>query len=113
VPLIHTGLKRGVDPHRLARQASQSAGQSAALAAIAEAAMLDTEYAKLARDSAAGAVERAEQRAEQWRQFCVGMRDAAGEVNSAIHAQDQARVTAGMKRLSQSCEACHAKFRGP
>ena len=41
------------------------------------------------------------------------LRDAAGEVNSAVHAQDQARVDAGMSRILESCEACHAKFRQP
>ena len=100
VPLVHTGLKRGVEPNRLARQAVQSAGQAAALAAIAQAAMLDAELAKSPAD------------AERWAQFCAQMRDAAGEVNSAVHAQDQARVVTGMKRLSQSCDACHARFRG-
>jgi cytochrome c556 len=99
VPLVHTGLKRGVEPNRLARQAAQSAGQAAALAAIAQAAMLDNEYAKTPADS------------ELWTRFCAQMRDAAGEVNSAVHAQDQARVTAAMKRMTQSCDACHAKFR--
>jgi cytochrome c556 len=39
------------------------------------------------------------------------MRDASGEVNSAVHALDQARVDAGLKRLLASCDACHAKFR--
>ena len=100
VPLIHTGLKRGVEPSRLARQAVQSAGQSAALAAIAAAAMLDSEPAKTPED------------VEKWRQFCLQMRDAAGEVNRAVHAQDQPQVAAGMKRLTQSCDACHGKFRG-
>jgi cytochrome c556 len=101
VPLIHSGLKRGADPKRLARQAVQSAGQSAALAAIAEASMLDTEHAKSPDD------------VEKWRQSCAQMRDAAAEVNGAVHAQDQERVAAGMKRLLVSCDACHAKFRSP
>ncbi|MBI3836820.1 MAG: cytochrome c, partial [Planctomycetia bacterium] len=99
VPLIHAGLKRGVEGNRLARQAVQSAGQSAALAAIAQASMLDTEHVKKPEDI------------EKWRQFCAQMRDASGEVNSAVHAQDPKRVAAGMKRLAQSCDACHAVFR--
>ncbi|HEV3137298.1 MAG TPA: cytochrome c [Pirellulales bacterium] len=99
VPLIHAGLKRGVEGNRLARQAVQSAGQSAALAAIAQASMLDSEYVKRPADI------------EKWQRLCAQMRDAAGEVNSAVHAQDPQRVTAGMKRLAQSCDACHAVFR--
>jgi hypothetical protein len=101
VPLIHAGLKRGVEPNRLARQAAPSAGQSAALAALAQASILDTEHVTRPADVAA------------WLQCCVEMRDAAGEVNSAVHAQDQGRVTMGMHHLAQSCEACHAKFRDP
>ena len=101
VPLIHTALKRGVEPSRLARQKAPSAGQSAALAAIAQASMLDTEYGATAADLA------------EWRAYCAAMRDASGQVNSAVRAGDSARVADGMKRLAQSCDACHAKFRHP
>jgi len=99
VPLVHTGLKRGVEPNRLARQAAQTAGQSASLAAIAQASMLDPEPAKNPAE------------VEDWVRYCIQMRDASGEVNSAVHAQDQAKVSAAMKRMTQSCDACHAKFR--
>lgn len=99
VPLIHAGLKRGVEPNRLARQAAQSAGQAASLAAIAQASLVDTEYAKTPSD------------VDKWYACCAEMRDAAGQVNSAVRAKDTARVTAGMQRLSESCETCHAAFR--
>jgi cytochrome c556 len=99
VPLIHAGLKRGATPSRLKKTTEQSAGQAATLAAIAQASMFDDEYAKSPEDLAA------------WQKFCAEMRDAAGEVNSAVHAGDQSRVDAGMKSMHESCEACHAKFR--
>ena len=99
VPLIHTGLKRGVEPSRLARQKAQSAGQSASLAAIAQASRLDTDWVKSPEEAA------------QWRQFCVEMRDAAGDVNADVHTQDSQRVAAGMKALTKSCDDCHARFR--
>ncbi len=99
VPLVHTRLQRGTRPGRLSRRPEESAGQAATLAAMAQAALLDDEYAATPEEAAA------------WAEFCVQMRDAAGEVNSAIHAQDQQRVTAGMERMHESCEACHAKFR--
>lgn len=99
VPLVHTGLKRGVEPNRLARQQQQAAGQSATLAAIAQASLLDTEWIQSPEDLAA------------WTRFCSEMRDSAGEVNSAIHALDQARLAEGMKRMTQSCDDCHARFR--
>lgn len=100
VPLIHTGLKRGVEPNRLQRQAAQSAGQAAALAAIAQASWLDTGHLAKPED------------VDKWRECCAQMRDAAGEVNSAVHAGDSARVAAGMQRLSRSCDTCHERFRG-
>ncbi len=101
VPVIHARLTRGVDRRRLARNAAQTAGESATLAAIAQAGVVDTSYAKTP------------DQAEEWRRHCVEMRVAAGEVNAAIHAQDVNRVSAGMKRLLLSCEACHATFRRP
>ena len=99
VPLVHSGLKRGVAPNRLKRMAELSAAQAATLAAIAQAASFDEQYAA------------SPQEADEWVALCAAMRDAAGDVNSAVHAQDQARVDEGMKRMLQSCEACHAKFR--
>jgi cytochrome c556 len=99
--VIHARLTRGVDRRRLARQAEKSAGESATLAAIAQASIVDTSYAKTPAQ------------AEQWRQYCGEMRDAASEVNAAVHAQDVDRVSAGMKRMLLSCEACHATFRRP
>ena len=99
VPLVHNGLKRSIEGNRLAQLAKQSAGQAATLAAIAQAAMLDTEPVKTPED------------AEKWRDGCLQMRDAAGAVNAAIHAADRQRVTTGMKQLFQSCETCHAAFR--
>jgi cytochrome c556 len=99
VPLVHAGLRRGVAPNRLAKLATASAGQAATLAAIAEVSMHDKEYGTTPELAA------------QWTAMCAEMRDASGEVNSAVHALDQARVDAGMKRLLQSCDACHARFR--
>jgi cytochrome c556 len=101
VPLVHAGLKRGVAPNRLKRTAEQSAEQAATLAAMAQASSFDDEYADSPEEVTA------------WQEFCAQMRDAAGEVNSAVHSQDQARVDAGMARMHESCEACHAKFRQP
>lgn len=101
VPVIHARLTRGVDHRRLARSAAQTAGESATLAAIAQASIVDTSYAKTPAQ------------ADEWRKHCVEMRVASGEVNAAIHAQEFDRVSAGMKRLLLSCEACHATFRRP
>ncbi len=101
VPIVNNGLKRGLEPARFQRQAVQSAGQAATLAAIAQAVLGDEEYAT---DPKAVA---------EWRTLCAQMRDAAGEVNAAIHAGKAEAAQAAMKRLAQNCDACHAKFRDP
>ena len=48
---------------------------------------------------------------EKWYHDCAEMRDAAGSVNAAIHADDQSATAAAMSRLAKSCETCHAVFR--
>jgi hypothetical protein len=97
VPLVHAALKRTVE-RRFERQAADAAGQSATLAAIAQASMFDLEHVE-AKDAGA------------WRRFCAEMRDAAGEINSAAHAGNQGAARAGLARLSKSCDACHEVFR--
>jgi cytochrome c556 len=99
VPVVNNALKRGLDPARFQRQAAQSAGQAATLAAIAQAVMYDDEYAT---DPATTA---------QWQTLCQQMRDAAAEVNAAVHSGKADAAQAAMKRLAQNCDACHEKFR--
>ncbi len=99
VPIVNNGLKRGLEPARFQRLAVQSAGQAATLAAIAQAVAYDDEVAKEPADAAL------------WRTLCEQMRDAAAEVNAAIHAGSAERAQAGMQRLAQNCDACHEKFR--
>ena len=38
------------------------------------------------------------------------MRDYAGEVNAAIRKGDRPAADKAMKKLSQSCDDCHAVF---
>jgi hypothetical protein len=99
VPAINAALKRSITPQRFDPMKTQSAGQSAALAAIAQSVMADMQAVKNPAD------------APKWYQFCGEMRDAAGGVNSAIHAGDQAALATAMSRLAKSCESCHAVFR--
>ena len=77
----------------------QSAGNSAALAAIAQTALADTHEVKKPADL------------DKWYQYCAEMRDAAGAVNAAVHAGDQQKATEEMVGLTKSCENCHAVFR--
>lgn len=98
VPTINTNLKRYTSESRFASRAKQSAGFAAVLAAIAQASLADTSEAE--NDA----------QAEQWRQFCIQMRDAAGAVGSGIRAQDFSATQAAMERLAQSCHDCHEVF---
>lgn len=99
VPTVNAALKRGLTPQRFKTLQKQSAGQAATLAAIAQAVMADSTAVKHPADL------------EKWYQDCAEMRDAAGSVNAAIHADDQAATAAAMSRLAKSCETCHAVFR--
>ena len=88
--IVHTAMKRGFEG-RFQKQGPQAA----TLAAIAETiARVPPDQADLAK----------------WRDFCAEMRDAAGEINSAAHAGDQAAARAGLVRLSKSCDACHEVY---
>ena len=99
VPTVNAALKRGLTPQRFKTLQKQSSGQAATLAAIAQAVMADTTAVKKPADY------------EKWYQDCAEMRDAAGSVNAAIHADDKSATAAAMSRLAKSCETCHAVFR--
>lgn len=99
VPVIHAPMKRGAtDERRFKRQAAQTAGQAATLAAIAQAAMFNTDHAT-------------EDQIPQWEQFCAQMRDACGSVNSAARNEDAAKAAQAIIALQKSCDDCHAVFR--
>jgi hypothetical protein len=99
VPIVNNSLRRSLEPARFKKQAAQVAEQAATLAAIAEASWHDTSNATDDADTAA------------WRKFCVEMRDAAAGVNLAAHKNDQPAAASAAKKLAQSCDSCHAKFR--
>jgi len=99
VPTVNTRLKSYMrSESRFDSKIDDLAGLSATLAVIGQSAMADTE-----------ATENAEQ-VVQWRAFCTQMRDAAGALNAAIHAEDFAAATAANTRLQKNCEDCHAIF---
>ncbi len=99
VPIVNNSLRRSLEPSRFKKQSVQVAQQAATLAAIAQASLFDTSMVSDAAET------------DKWQQFCTQMRDAAGAMNSAAHAGDQAATAAAQKRLTQSCDACHAVFR--
>jgi len=101
VPVVNSTLRRGLnaDAERFKKLQNQLAGQSATLAAIAQTIWADTSTTTKPAD------------VSSWHQFSDEMRDAAAEVNQAIHAGDQPAATIAMTRLAKSCESCHAAFR--
>lgn len=100
VELMNTVLKRGInDPRRFKRSAKESAEQAAAMSAIAQVVLFDTHEVKDPK------------RLDEWYSLCGQWRDAASEVRAAAAAGDQAKATAGLEKMSHSCEKCHEAFR--
>lgn len=98
VPLINTKMKRGFRGSRFKKKAKDTAGQSAVLAAIAQGSIANS-----------GDTEKPDE-VDSWTAYCIDMRDAAAEVNAAIHAQDQDATQAAVVKLTKSCDDCHAVF---
>ena len=101
VTSINSALKRGLsgDGEHFKELQQQSAGTSAALAAIAQTVLADTHEATRPAD------------VQKWYQYCAEMRDTAGAVNVAVHAGNQQKATEEMVGLTKSCDNCHAVFR--
>ena len=97
VTFVNNRLKRGL--RRLGDKTDEKARDTALLAAIAQAVTDDTHE-----------VKHDEQR-DDWDRFCGEMRDAAGELNAQIKAADKEGAERAVKRLGQSCDACHQVFR--
>lgn len=98
VPRINTKLKMNLKGKKFQSKAKDTAGYTAVLAAIAQGSIADTSPAK---DAA---------QVKQWQDFCRVMRDHAGALNAAICKGDEPTATAEMKKLTQSCDDCHAVF---
>ncbi len=98
VPNINTKLKRNIKGAKFKTKAKDTAGYTAAIAAIAQGSMADTSNAKNPDE------------VKQWYEYMIHMRDAAAEVNKAIHTDDEPAAAEGMKKLAQSCDDCHKVF---
>ena len=99
VPNINSKLKQNIKGTKFKTKAKDTAGYTAAIAAIAQGTMADASNAKNPQEI------------KQWYEFSIQMRDAAGEANAAIHAGNEpVAKEAIMKKLAKSCEDCHAVF---
>ncbi len=96
VPLINSRLKRAL--RRFDTMADASAGEAAVLAVIAQGSIANAGDTDLPNET------------EQWKAFCLQLRDAAAAMNGVIRAQDEDAVDAAKDALMQSCEDCHEVF---
>jgi len=98
VPTVNTKLKRYIKGTRFESKAQDTAGYSATIAVIGQGSIPNVDETEKPDE------------AEKWQQFCLEMRDAAGALNAAIHAQDRAAADVAMDALQKSCDTCHAVF---
>ncbi|MBL9124260.1 MAG: hypothetical protein JNG90_11555 [Planctomycetaceae bacterium] len=98
VTFLNNRLKRGLQKNRFEQMAGDTAQFSAQLAVIAQAVTGDTHEVQNPADT------------DKWFQFSAEMRDAAGELNQAIHAKNFDAATAANARLEKSCATCHEVF---
>jgi hypothetical protein len=99
VPFINSTLKSNVQGEKFKTKAAVSAPAAAGLAAIAQATIADKSAVAKPTD------------ADEWEKLCIEMRDAAGNVNQAIHAGDADKKDKALAALSKSCTDCHTVFR--
>jgi hypothetical protein len=98
VPNINTKLKRNIKGAKFKSKSKDTAGYTAAIAAIAQGSMADAGAAKNPQEI------------NEWYQFSAQMRDAAGAANAAIHAGNEPAAAEAMQKLAKSCTDCHAVF---
>lgn len=99
VTFVNARLRRGLSPTRFKREADSTAEYAALLAVIAQAALVDTHEVKNP------------DQVDQWYELSAAWRDAAGALGEGARQQDFAAAEAAMKRMSKSCDDCHAVFR--
>ncbi len=96
VPLVNTRVKRYL--RRFEKGAKYLAGGSATMVAIAQGSMPNADETE------------SPDKVQEWYQFCAQMRDAAGALNEAVHAENEDAAKQAMVALQQSCDDCHAVF---
>ena len=98
---LNAAIKRNLTPARFEKQTETLKQQTATMAAIGQATLLDTHEVKNPADLQA------------YEKYAVEFRTAAAELNKAIHAADQAEALKAFARMDRSCHTCHQKFDPP
>lgn len=98
---LNAAIKRNLTPARFEKQLETLKQQTATMAAIGQATLLDTHEVKNPADL------------PTYEKYAVDFRNAAAELNKAIHAADQAEALKAFARMDRSCHTCHQKFDPP
>lgn len=98
---LNSAIKRNLTPARFEKQLETLKYQTATMAAIGQATLLDTHEVKNPADL------------PTYEKYAVEFRTAAAELNRAVHATDQAAALKAFARMDASCHTCHQKFDPP
>jgi len=98
---LNSAIKRNLTPSRFEKQAETLKYQTATMAALGQATLLDTHEVKNPADL------------PTYEKYAVEFRTAAAELNKAIHAADQAAALKAFAQMDRSCNTCHQKFDPP
>ncbi len=99
VPIINNQMRRGIQSRRFAHSAERTAVYAAALAAVAQASLVDDSYCGDEEDFA------------KWQKLCAEMRDGAAAAARAVRAGDQEEAKRQAANIVKTCDACHEDFR--
>lgn len=98
---LNSAIKRNLTPARFEKQLAALKYQTATMAAIGQATLLDTHEVKNQADLST------------YEKYAVEFRSAAAELNKAVHAADQSAALKAFARMDTSCHTCHQKFDPP
>lgn len=98
---LNSAIKRNLTPARFEKQLESLKHQTATMAAIGQATLLDTHEVKNPADL------------PTYEKYAVEFRTAAADLNKAVHATDQPAALKAFARMNASCHTCHQKFDPP
>jgi hypothetical protein len=98
---LNSAIKRNLTPARFEKQLDALKYQTATMAAIGQATLMDKHEVKNHADL------------PTYEKYAIDFRTAAAELNKAVHAADQAAALKAFARMDTSCHTCHQKFDPP
>ncbi len=98
---VVSSIKRNLTEERFAKQQAALREQTVALAALAQATVLDTHEVKNPDDL------------PTWTKWAVEYRTLAGQLNEKVRAGDREAASKLLRTIDQTCHTCHQKFDPP